>query len=263
MICAEFDRTKSAAVGGVYQYDTGQRLMMRGLPSPEELAKEDELLSGELVTMQAQFSYKGDSQSEMRLAMWDEKRGAWLVDVPDEYLTRNREVYVYVFCYYGSNEYGERGETAYEAVFRPISRPAPSGMVTEEQLAQWHGLKAEIEISLSKVETAIDHVQGAEDELNEAANAAKSAKQRAGEAADTANTAKSSLADAGRNSLAQGATTSLSAGAAATATLAGGRLTIGAPRGAAGAKGDTGETGPSDVSFSFDSTTGTLTITTK
>ena len=126
-----------------------------------------------------------------------------------------------------------------------------------------HGLKAEIEISLSKMETAIDHVQGAADGLNEAANAAKSARQRAGEAADTVNMAKSSLADAGRNSLAQGATTSLSAGAAATATLAGGRLTIGAPRGAAGAKGDTGETGPSDVSFSFDSTTGTLTITTK
>ena len=105
MIVASFDKNqnRTAAVSGAYQYDIGQRLVMHGLPSPSEMAGEDDLLSGDMVTVQAQFSYVGDSQSEMRIAMWDEERQAWLVGVPDEYLTRHREVHVYVFCYYGSN----------------------------------------------------------------------------------------------------------------------------------------------------------------
>ena len=39
MIEANFEsRThKNAAIAGVYQYDTGQRLRMRGLPTPDEL----------------------------------------------------------------------------------------------------------------------------------------------------------------------------------------------------------------------------------
>ena len=38
MIEANFEsRThKNAAIAGVYQYDTGQRLRMRGLPTPDE-----------------------------------------------------------------------------------------------------------------------------------------------------------------------------------------------------------------------------------
>ena len=36
MIDAIFDRhSRSAAVSGIYQYDTGQRLRLRGLPSPD------------------------------------------------------------------------------------------------------------------------------------------------------------------------------------------------------------------------------------
>lgn len=265
MIVASFDKTqnRTAAVSGAYQYDIGQRLVMHGLPSPAELAGEDDLLSGDLVTVQAQFSYVGDSQSEMRIAMWDEERQAWLVGVPDEYLTRHREVHVYVFCYYGSNEYGERGETAYEATFRPISRPAPSGTVTEDQLRQWTNLKAEIEISLSKVEAAVGNANNAVDGLNAASEAAKNAAQSASASATMAEAAKSNLADSGNDSITQTAVTSVGAGSEATASLIGGKLTIGAPKGATGAKGDTGNTGPSDVSFSFDSATGTLTITTK
>lgn len=265
MIVASFDKTqnRTAAVSGAYQYDIGQRLVMHGLPSPSELAGEDDLLSGDLVTVQAQFSYVGDSQSEMRIATWDEDRLVWLVGVPDEYLTRHREVHVYVFCYYGSDETGERGETAYEATFRPISRPAPSGTVTEDQLRQWANLKAEIEISLSKVDAAVDNAQNASDALDESATAAKDAAQSANASATAAKNAKSNLAAAGKNSITQGATTNLSAGASATATLSSGKLTIGAPKGATGAKGETGATGPSDVSFSFASSTGTLTITTK
>jgi hypothetical protein len=264
LIVASFDKTqnRTAAVSGAYQYDIGQRLVMHGLPSPSELAGEDDLLSGDLVTVQAQFSYVGDSQSEMRIATWDEERQAWLVGVPDEYLTRHREVHVYVFCYYGSDETGERGETAYEATFRPIGRPAPSGTVTEDQLRQWTNLKAEIEISLSKVEAAVGNANNAVDGLNAASEAAKNAAQSASASATMAEAAKSNLADSGNDSITQTAVTSVSAGSEATASLISGRLTIGAPKGATGAKGDAGEAGPSDVSFSFDSTTGTLTVTT-
>ena len=42
MIDASFDRhSRSAAVSGIYQYDTGQRMRLRGLPSPEELLEKD------------------------------------------------------------------------------------------------------------------------------------------------------------------------------------------------------------------------------
>ena len=36
MIEASFEQAthKSAAIGGIYQYDTGQRLRMHGLPTP-------------------------------------------------------------------------------------------------------------------------------------------------------------------------------------------------------------------------------------
>ena len=46
MIEASFEqgRGRSAAVSGAYQYDTGQRLRMYGLPGPDELAQRDELL---------------------------------------------------------------------------------------------------------------------------------------------------------------------------------------------------------------------------
>ena len=48
MIEANFEsRThKNAAIAGVYQYDTGQRLRMRGLPTPDELAEMDDFLAG-------------------------------------------------------------------------------------------------------------------------------------------------------------------------------------------------------------------------
>lgn len=264
MIVASFDKNnRSAAVSGAYQYDTGQRLAMHGLPSPSELAVEDDLLSSDLVTVQAQFSYKGDSQARTALAQWDEERKVWLVSVPNDYLTRNRDVHVYVYVYYGTDEVGERAETAYEATFRPISRPAPDNVVTEGQLAQWAQVKEEIEISLSKVEAAVNNAQGAADSLNEAANATKNAAKSATDAAGAANTAKSNLETTGKNTITQGAVSNLSAGSAATASIVGGRLTIGAPKGATGATGETGPTGPSDVSLSFDSSTGTLTITTK
>jgi hypothetical protein len=269
MIVASFDKTqnRTAAVSGAYQYDTGQRLAMHGLPSPSEMAGRDDLLSGDLVTVQAQFSYKGDSQADMRLAVWDEARQLWLCDVPDEYLTRHRDVHVYVYCYYGADKIGERGETAYEATFRPISRPAPSGTVTEEQLRQWANLKDEIEISFSKVDSAIANANEAAEAVEAAGERAVQAEKDAEAAAKSAKDAMDELQDAGGDvGNAESSTTMLPGGSEATASLdlTGnvGRLDIGSPRGNDGPKGETGETGPSDIKVEFDADTGTLTITT-
>ena len=48
MINASFNsgKTRATAISGAYQYDTGQRLVMHGLPSPEEFSGEDDFLSG-------------------------------------------------------------------------------------------------------------------------------------------------------------------------------------------------------------------------
>jgi len=267
VIAASFDRTKSAAVSGVYQYDTGQRLVMHGMPSPEEMAGQDELLSGDLVTVQAQFSYCGDSQAQMRLAIWDEKRQAWICDVPDEYLTRHKDVHVYVYLYYGADETGERAQTAYEATFRPISRPAPEGVVTQEQIDQWTEIKAEIEISMSKAGSAIDGANDASKAADEAGNAAAQAAEDAQAAAKAAQDAKDELQDAGGDlGYADGGVKALPAGSEATAELEltepVGRLVIGAPAGANGIKGQTGDTGPADITISFDEETGTLVTAT-
>ena len=56
-------------------------------------------------------------------------------------------------------------------------------------------------------------------------------------------------------------TETLAAGSAATATLSGNVLTLGIPRGADGPKGETGDTGPADITLSFSD--GVLTITPK
>jgi hypothetical protein len=269
LIVASFNKeqNRTAAVSGAYQYDTGQRLVMHGLPSPPEMAGRDDLLSGDLVTVQAQFSYKGDSQADMRLAMWDEKRQVWLVDVPDEYLARQRDVHVYVFCYYGSDEIGERGETAYEATFRPISRPAPSGTVTEEQLRQWANLKAEIEISVSKVDNAIQNALDAAQAAAEEGERIQNETKGAASAASSVKQALNALGDAGGDlGNAEISVVSLPAGSQATASLdmtgSTGRLTLGIPRGNNGAQGEQGELGLSDITIGWDSGTKTLTITT-
>lgn len=269
MIVASFDKDQSrtAAVSGAYQYDTGQRLVMHGLPSPPEMAGEDDLLSGDLVTVQAQFSYVGDSQSDMRLAMWDEDRQVWLADVPDDYLTRHKDVHVYVYLYYGSDDMGERAETAYEATFRPISRPAPGGKVTEDQIAQWKSIKAEIEISLSKIDTALENANKAIEDANNAANGANNAANTANNAKKAANDAADELAEVtGRLATSSKRTDSLSNGTNATASIdlssGAGSLVIGAPRGLQGPKGQKGDKGLTDIRVEYNNVTKTLTITT-
>ena len=174
MIEANFEsRThKNAAIAGVYQYDTGQRLRMRGLPTPDELAEMDDFLAGDVVTVQAQYGYAGDSQTETRIASFDAETGCWMADIPDVYLKRSGAVKVFVYVSYGATADETRAKTCYEGSFTPISRPAPSTQVTPSQSNAWDALVTEINLTLSKMNTAI----------SEANAAAEGAKTQAAEA---------------------------------------------------------------------------------
>ena len=263
MIDASFDRhSRSAAVSGIYQYDTGQRMRLRGLPSPEELLERDTMLSGDAVTVQAQFAYEGDSQTEPRLAAWDEDMQAWLVDIPDAYLTRSETVRVFVEVYYGADENGARTKTMYEGVFRPISRPASNDTATDDQLEAWSTLAAEVDLVLSTAGPAQQNAVSQAESAVAAANAAQDSADNAREAAQNTNAAKSALSAMAKTLGGMTVrTTSLAAGSSATAALSGNVLTLGIPKGATGAKGDTGNTGPADITLSFSG--GVLTITPK
>ena len=151
MIEASFgaERGSRAAVSGAYQYDTGQRLLMRGLPSPREMAQKDDFLSGDEVTVQAQYSYRGDSQSEMRVAEYDEGRTAGVAEIPNEYLRRSAPVYVYIYVMYGTQDGISRAKTCYEAVFTPIERAAPSSEVTPDQANAWDVLVNEVNMTMA------------------------------------------------------------------------------------------------------------------
>ena len=263
MIDAIFDRhSRTAAVSGVYQYDTGQRLRLRGLPSPDEMLERDTLLSGEAVTVQAQFGYEGDSQTEPRLAAWDEDLYAWLVAVPVAYLTRSETVRVFVEVYYGADENGGRTKTMYEGVFKPISRPASNDTATDDQLAAWETLSAEVDLVLSTSGPAQQNAVSQAESAISAANTAQASADNAQEAAQNTNAAKSALSAMAKTLGGMTVrTTSLAAGSSATAALSGNVLTLGIPRGADGPKGETGDTGPADIMMSFSG--GVLTITPK
>lgn len=186
MIEASFDggRYREAAVSGAYQYDTGQRIRLYGLPSPDELSQMDDFLSGDVVTVQAQFSFMGDSQTEMRLAEWDETQNVWTANVPDMYMQRCEDVHVYVYVSYGSTEESSRAKTLYEAVFRPIGRPAPGTQVTPDQTNAWDELVAEVNLTLATMNTAISGANAATARTNQAITDAQEATQSAQDAAE-------------------------------------------------------------------------------
>ena len=263
MIDAIFDRhSRTAAVSGVYQYDTGQRLRLRGLPSPDEMLERDTLLSGEAVTVQAQFGYDGDSQTEPRLAAWDDDLQAWLVDIPDAYLSRSETVRVYVEVYYGADENGARTKTMDEGVFKPLSRPASNDTATDDQLAAWETLAAEVDLVLSTAGPAQQNAVSQAESAISAANTAQASADNAREAAWEAYGAEEALTALGETLGGMTVQTeTLAAGSAATATLSGNMLTLGIPRGADGPKGEPGDTGPADITLSFSD--GVLTITPK
>lgn len=263
MIEASFDRSsRMAAVGGVYQYDTGQRLRMNGLPSPDEFLAGDDLLSGGIVTVQAHFGYEGDEQTEMRLAQWDEASWTWKVDIPDEYLLRIDPVHVYIYVYRGENEDDTRARTEYEGVFSPISRPAPSGVASEDMLDRWHDLEVEVNLVLSGANTAIENAIASAEEATGAAKNVDAVVNTATTATDSANAEAQKLEDLerfwdGLNVV----TKDLPVGSQATVTLSGNTLTYGLPKGNPGDKGETGNTGLTDIDISFSD--GLLTITPK
>ncbi len=255
MIEASFDSKshRLAAVGGVYQYDTGQRLRMHGLPTPEELLEMDELLSGEDATVQVQYSHKGDERSEMRLAHYDEAAGAWLADVPGAYLTRSAPVFVHVYVMYGAEGGISRAKTCYEAAFTPMSRPAPSTMVTPDQVNEWDALVGEINLTLSTMNTAVSGANAATERTNDAIARAQTATQDAqaatGEAQKATGEARTATEgasrEAGKIRAMRATAKTLAPGSSATAALTddGTRfaLALGIPQ---GAKGDTGARGP-------------------
>lgn len=250
----------TAAICGAHQYDTGQRLMLHGVPSPQELGEADDFLSGDLVSVQVQYGYMGEAQTQMRLAEWNEMRGAWMASIPDSYLARHEAVQVYVYVGHGTNGEESRSRTMYTGVFLPMSRPAPEGTVTDEQTGRWKTLEAEVDIVLAEAEAAKDST---ELRIEEAQDAAEQARQ----AADRAETARQQVCEATEDMMQQEArlgnlrvmTQALPAGSAATAALSGQVMTLGIPRGAKGAKGDAGDDGPNDITLSFQS--GVLEIT--
>lgn len=263
MIEANFElRThKSAAIAGIYQYDTGQRLRMRGLPTPDELAEMDDFLTGDVATVQAQYGYAGDSQTETRIASYDGETGCWTADIPDVYLTRSSAVKVFVYVSYGATDGESRAKTCYEGSFTPISRPAPSTQVTPSQGNAWDALVTEINLTLSKINTAIS-------EANAATEGAKTQTEATQKAVQAANAQAQRLADMDIRAQAR------EYGSGSTAQMAdsGGKLvlTLGIERGKPGAKGDKGDkgdrgdkgdTGPAGVTFSLSGTTLTITTT--
>lgn len=263
MIEANFESKahKSAAIAGIYQYDTGQRLRMRGLPTPDELAEMDDFLTGDVATVQAQYGYAGDSQTETRIASYDEETGCWTADIPDVYLTRSSAVKVFVYVSYGATDGESRAKTCYEGSFTPISRPAPSTQVTPSQGNAWDALVTEINLTLSKINTAIS-------EANAATEGAKTQTEATQKAVQAANAQAQRLADMDIRAQAR------EYGSGSTAQMAdsGGKLvlTLGIERGKPGAKGDKGDkgdrgdkgdTGPAGVTFSLSGTTLTITTT--
>ena len=139
MIEASFDKNgnRSAAISGAFQYDTGQRLRMHGLPTPQELAGMDEFLSGDKAIVQAQFSFVGDIQTEMREAVYDAREDAWIAEIPNVYLMRSAPVHIYVYVSHGEAEDKLRGKTCYEATFTPLSRTASRSASTWLSRMAW------------------------------------------------------------------------------------------------------------------------------
>ena len=263
MIEASFEQRnhKSAAIGGIYQYDTGQRLRMRGLPTPRELAEMDDFLIGDTVMVQAQYGFVGDSQTETRLASFDEETGCWEADIPDAYLTRSSAVKVFVYVSYGATAEESRAKTCYEGSFTPISRPAPSTQVTPSQGNAWDALVTEINLTIAKMNTAISETNAAAENAKTQTEAALEAEKGALQAAAAAG----ALAERLGNMEIQAQVREYGSGSTAELTDDGEKavLALGLERGAPGAKGEKGDKGdPGPIGATFKLSGGILYITT-
>lgn len=263
MIEASFDRDagSSAVALGAYQYDTGQRLRMHGLPSPEELAEGDAFLSGDAVTVQVHYGMKGDSQTQARLAVWNEEERCYVASIPDACLQNSESIYAYVYVSYGIDAQGNgRTKTMYELTIYPVGRPAPNNVATSEQWEAWAIKAQEMELALDGMLTAREGALTGEQTAREAQEDAALAYEDAQQATQDAEEATERLEEEDARWSAMGIRTiSLPAGSAATAELSGDMLTCGIPMGQMGAKGETGDTGPGDITLMMED--GVLTIT--
>lgn len=266
MIEASFERNadRGAVVSGAYQYDTGQRMRMHGLPSPKELAEADDFLSGEMVTVQVHFGFKGESQTEARLALWSEEEGCYVTAIPDAYLQKDECVYAYVYVSYGLDEEGNgRTKTLYELTMRPIGRPAPNNMVTDAQWEAWAVKAEEAGMATEAVLDAARSAQAANALAREVQQSVAEAKAVALEAMQEAQAAIGSMQSAQQRWTQMNVrTVPLPLGSQATAELSGNTLTWGLPKGETGAKGETGNTGPADISFSMSGSVLTIGLNT-
>lgn len=249
MLEASFDagRSRGASISGAYQYDTGQRIRMHGLPTPEDLAQMDDFLSGDAVTVQAQYAYKGDAQSEPRLCQYDEENDCWLAEVPDAYLTHSEAVSVYVYVMYGADEEHSRSKTMYTGSFTPIGRSAPSTDVTPDQLNAWDRLVAEVNLTLANMNEAISDANAAATGAIEAAEEAREAAEAARDAANAAGAMTESWENVTTS------TTTLEPGTDAKVTLTDSEdgnkhFSFEIPR---GEKGEKGDKGPAGVTFTL------------
>ena len=261
MIEASFDRmSRRAAIDGAYQYDTGQRLRLNGLSSPAELGDADDFVAGDSVTVQVHYGYDGDSQTNATLAVWDEDRWCWLADIPDEYLTKNEPVHVYVYVYHGETEEKARAHTVYEGVFTPAYRPAPNNVASDDMINTWNELAGEVDLVLVSADSAIKNAEDNAEKAEKAAEDVANAAQEAEDATEFAQTQDARLdAQEARWNGMDVRVVNLPAGSDAEAILNGSVLTLGLPQGATGPQGAVGDTGPSDIGLSISD--GVLTIT--
>ena len=219
MIEASFETGKSskAAVCGAYQYDTGQRLRMYGLPTPDELAQKEGFLSGSTVAVQVQYGFLGDAQTETRLALYEAERKTWLAEIPDLYMTESVPVHVYVYVSYGRTKEASRSKTCYEAVFTPEGRPAPSSHVTPAQVNAWDALVREINLTLAAVNTAESGANAAATAADTARISAEQAAVKAETAASSANAAAQTARDTANAAVQEANTSAAAANSAAKA----------------------------------------------
>lgn len=182
-------KSREATVSGAYQYDVGQRLRLTGLPSEEELKAQDEMLAEDsVIAVAVQFAFKGDDRTEERSAFWSDEEQAWTVEIPDVYLQRSADVLMYVVVSHGATDKASRAKTFYEAVFRPISRPAPGTSVSPAVKDDWAALRQEVTAAIRDADNAVTGENGANSAASKARDAAAAANEAARKAAADVNT---------------------------------------------------------------------------
>ena len=285
MINAYFDtaQSRATAISGVYQYDTGQRLRLLGLPSKGEIGLTDELIGTEMEepAVQVHFGYEGDPEVVVGVANTVPGDDAWYVDIPDEYFTKTEPVHVYVYVYFGDaetereNEDGEivketisRGRTVYEGVFTPISRPAANNTITPGILEAWEVLLGKISDATSLMDPAISNAKtnaaaslAAAENLKEPIKAVQEAAAKTQEATERLNDAGSEwrYARVSAESISSD-NRRASVSVADEGDIRHFKFKI--PRGEDGIDGAVGDTGPADILLEFNTNTDKLTITT-